>query len=206
MEALLSTAYLPPVSYFAVMARYSSVAIEKQEHFVKQSYRTRTRVASAHGVQVLSVPILREEGHSRPIDEIMIDYKRDWMGVHRKAIASYYGSAPFYEYYADDIFAVYDSRPESLIELNTRFTVLLAELLGVRCSISFTCEYLPHGMGGEDDFRFDIHPKRGKDILSLYGIKREYYQVFASRTGFEFDLSAIDLLFNEGPNSISFLK
>ena len=34
----------------------------------------------------------------------------------------------------------------------------------------------------------------------------EYYQVFADRLGFIPDLSAVDLLFNEGPNAISFLK
>lgn len=203
---LLSTAYLPPVSYFAVMARYGNVAIEAFEHFQKQSYRTRTLVASAEGVQVLSVPVLREEGHKRLISGIRIDYRKDWISVHKRAMTSYYGSSPFFEYYADDIFAVLDSRPEFLLELNTSLTRLMAELLGIRCSISYTEDYLKAD-GSSEDFREVIHPKRHNEILSLFGIEgREYYQVFSTRTGFLPDLSAADLLFNEGPNSLSFLR
>lgn len=204
--ALLSTAYLPPVSYFAVMARYGNVKIEAFEHFQKQSYRTRTLVASAEGVQVLSVPVLREDGHKRLISDIRIDYRKDWISVHKRALASYYGSSPFFEYYADDIFGVLDSRPEFLLDLNTSLTRLMAELLGIRCSISYTEDYL-RADGQAGDFREAIHPKRHNEILSLFGLEgREYYQVFSYRTGFLPDLSGADLLFNEGPNSLSFLR
>lgn len=196
---LLSTAYLPPVSYFSVMRRYGCARIERMENFQKQSYRTRTRIASAEGVQVLSVPILKGEGHHRPISEIEIDYKRDWVTVHKRALDSYYNSAPYFEYYKDDIFSVLDSRPSLLIDLNTRLTELLLELLGIRCELSFTDEY-EMSRARQCDFRELIHPKKPSVCDT-----KEYYQVFSARTGFIPDLSAVDLLFNEGPNSISFL-
>ena len=190
--ALLSIAYLPPVSYFAAMAKSGSALIEVCENFQKQSYRTRARIASASGMEFLSVPVLKGEGHKRPVSEIEIDYKRDWVLLHRRALASYYGSAPFFLYYKDDI-----------------FSVLLLELLGIRCSVGVTCRYFPPDdprVSGPDvhDFRYAIHPKKTTPPGMLCG--GEYYQVFSEKYGFLPDLSAVDLLFNEGPNSISFLK
>lgn len=243
-EALLSTAYLPPVSYFSVMAQYGVVRIESCENFQKQSYRTRARIASSSGVEILSVPILKGSGHKRLISEIEIDYKRDWVQLHERALMSYYGSAPFFIYYRDDIFSVLESRPRFLLDLNTRLTRVLAELLGIRCAIGYTDSYLLPSESREGvpldvplegvplesvplegallkdapcvsaacasaacasaaaDFRNSIHPKRPAPAGLLSD--DSYYQVFSGRTGFIPDLSAVDLLFNEGPNSISF--
>ncbi len=238
-EALLSTAYLPPVSYFSVMAQYGAVRIEACENFQKQSYRTRARIASSSGVEILSVPILKGSGHKRLISEIEIDYKRDWVQLHERALMSYYGAAPFFIYYRDDIFSVLESRPRFLLDLNTRLTRVLAELLGIRCAIGYTDSYLPPSESREGvlldgalesvplegallkdapcvsaacasaacasaaaDFRNSIHPKRPAPAGLLSD--DSYYQVFSGRTGFIPDLSAVDLLFNEGPNSISF--
>lgn len=226
-EALLSTAYLPPVSYFSVMAQYGAVRIEACENFQKQSYRTRARIASSSGVEILSVPILKGSGHKRLISEIEIDYKRDWVQLHERALMSYYGSAPFFIYYRDDIFSVLESRPRFLLDLNTRLTRVLAELLGIRCAIGYTDSYLLPSESREGvlldgalesvplegalcasaassaaDFRNSIHPKRPAPAGLLSD--DSYYQVFSGRTGFIPDLSAVDLLFNEGPNSISF--
>lgn len=238
-EALLSTAYLPPVSYFSVMAQYGAVRIEACENFQKQSYRTRVRIASSSGVEILSVPILKGSGHKRLISEIEIDYKRDWVQLHERALMSYYGAAPFFIYYRDDIFSVLESRPRFLLDLNTRLTRVLAELLGIRCAIGYTDSYLPPSESREGvlldgalesvplegallkdapcvsaacasaacasaaaDFRNSIHPKRPAPAGLLSD--DSYYQVFSGRTGFIPDLSAVDLLFNEGPNSISF--
>lgn len=207
--ALLSTAYLPPVSHFAVMARYGEVSIEACENFQKQSYRTRARILSSSGVESLSVPVSGGSGQKRLISEIEIDYKRDWVLAHERALASYYGSTPFFIYYKDDIFSVLESRPRHLLELNTRLTSLLLELLGIRCDIAFTESYLPAESadvsdGDARDFRYIIHPKLPPVGSLLKG--GSYYQVFSDRNGFIPDLSAVDLLFNEGPNAISFLK
>ena len=44
-------------------------------------------------------------------------------------------------------------------------------------------------------------------MLEVLGLERPYYQVFQERLGgFTPRLSALDLLFNEGPDSILWLK
>ena len=51
-----------------------------------------------------------------------------------------------------------------------------------------------------------FHPKRPDSILSSLGLERPYFQVFADRFGFTPGLSVLDLLFNEGPDSLLWLK
>ena len=78
---------------------------------------------------------------------------------------------------------------------------------GIKAEIRFTDHYSPHGSNeyGED-LRELIHPKRDNHILEELGLKKPYFQVFSGKYGFKSNLSIMDLLFNEGPDSISYLK
>ena len=57
---LLSTAFCPPIEYFALLAEYSSVYIEACESYAKQSWRNRCRILSANGPLDLTVHSRRE--------------------------------------------------------------------------------------------------------------------------------------------------
>ena len=56
------------------------------------------------------------------------------------------------------------------------------------------------------DYRESIHPKRPDTILKDLGLEKPYFQVFARKYGFISNLSIMDLVFNEGPDSISYLR
>ena len=56
------------------------------------------------------------------------------------------------------------------------------------------------------DLREAIHPKRPDRILTEAGLEKPYFQVFSGKYGFIPNLSIMDLLFNEGPDSILYLK
>ena len=56
------------------------------------------------------------------------------------------------------------------------------------------------------DLREVIHPKRPNTILADMGLGHPYWQVFRERFGFTSGLSVLDLLFNEGPDSILWLR
>ena len=70
-----------------------------------------------------------------------------------------------------------------------------------------TTEYLQEYPVSVVDLRNAIHPKKkSNEPLAAPNIKySDYYQVFIEKYGFVDDLSILDLLFNEGPNSISYL-
>jgi len=203
-QAVLTTAYFPPVEYFFAIASSGKAVIEQCEFYQKQSYRNRCRILSASGPEALSVPVVKETTLSRPIREMKVDYDEPWLQVHKRALDAAYNSSPFYLYYKDEIMAVLDSRPAFLFDLNTKLLELLLQMAGVKADISFTEDFAKDW--GEGDFRELIHPKhKGENLLQTYKKEKTYYQVFSDRLGFVPNLSILDLLFNEGPNSISFL-
>ncbi len=205
----------------------SVVQLEACENYQKQSYRNRCYILAGDGVQMLQVPVkhgfmvedtlpsaslrdpVRANAPGRvpsPIRQIRVDYSTPWVVRTQRALDTAYETAAYYEYYRDDVFAVLDARPETLWELNLSTIRLLLEKTGIACTLFPTSTYVAPG-SVPDDYRDVIHPKRPDTILDKLGLGQPYYQVFQDRMGgFTPRLSALDLLFNEGPDSILWLK
>lgn len=223
-ECILSTAYFPPVEYFVALANSEKAVIERCEIYQKQSYRTRCHIYSANGLLVLTLPVLRTvpeepvpgypeyaqmnvKTHKAYIKDIRIDYTKPWLQQHKRALEAAYQSSPFFEYYMDDIFGLLDRKEKYLLDLNTGLTELLAELTGISVCLSGTESYRETYPAGIPDLRTRIHPKnKEKTFLQECNMEKPYYQVFSGKQGFLPNLSVLDLLFNEGPDSISYLK
>jgi hypothetical protein len=230
---LLSTAYFPPVSYFAAMAQEmeglnnrrdggsshelspSVVYIEACENYQKQSYRNRCRFLAADGVQSLSFPIVHEGGtHKLPISEIKIDWSTQWLIQHKRAITSAYRTSAYFEYYQDELFEILDRRHERLLDFNMDILRFFIEKTGLAIDLRLTEEYSRDAVitpadGSSivcDDLREAIHPKRPDTILKDLDLEKAYFQVFTRKHAFQSNLSIMDLLFNEGPDSICYLK
>ncbi len=193
----------------------SVVYIEACGNYQKQSYRNRCRFYAADGVQALSFPVVHEGGtHKLPISEIRIDYSTPWLQQHQRAIVSAYRTSAYFEYYQDELFAVMDSRPEKLIDLNMALLRFFIEKTGLAVDLRMTSDFSAEGIltGPDgavvvcDDLREAIHPKRPNNILADLELEKPYFQVFSRKYGFKSDLSVMDLLFNEGPDSILYLK
>ena len=183
----------------------SVVYIEACENFQKQSYRNRCRFYGADGVQTLSFPIKHEGGtHKIPISEIRIDYKKPWVLQHERAIISAYGTSAYFEYYQDELFAILESCPDRLFDLNMALLKFFIEKTGIAVDVRLTEDYLVSP--DMKDFRDAIHPKHPNSILRDLELEKPYFQVFSQKHGFQSDLSIMDLLFNEGPDSIMYLK
>ena len=194
----LTIAYFPPIEYFAILAKYSSVYIEACENYQKQSYRNRCLFYASDGVQSLSFPVRHREGSINiPIKEVEVDYSTPWVAKTERCIDTAYRSSAFFEYYRDPLFAILDSRPSTLWELDMDIIRFFIDRLGLVTQLVETSSYTRPDV--------DIHPKRPDSILSELGLDRPYYQVFAEKFGFKPNLSVMDLLFNEGPSSLDFI-
>ena len=215
---LLSTAYFPPVSYLALLARDvtlspdrvlpSHAQLEAWENYQKQSYRNRCRIYAADGPQDLNFPIVHDGNpFALPVRQIRVDYSTPWLVRTQRAIESAYRTAPFFDHYRDGLFTLMDHRIEGLLDWDLALTRWCLQQLRLPVELRLTDRYTPQNSGvyGED-LREAIHPKRPNGILASLGLARPYYQVFAPKFGFIPDLSILDLLFNEGPDSILYLK
>ena len=193
----------------------SVVYIEACENYQKQSYRNRCRFYGAEGVQTLSFPIIHKDGtHKQPIADIEIDYSTPWLQQHQKAIVSAYRTSAYFEYYMDELFGIMDGRPARLLDLNMQLTGFFIEKTGIAVELRMTEDFSRDGSQTTpdgntvicEDLRETIHPKRPDTILRDYGLEKPYFQVFSPKHGFQSNLSIMDLLFNEGPDSILYLK
>ena len=205
---VLTIAWFPPVEYFALLAKYSSVYVEACENYQKQSWRNRCRYYAADGPQYLNFPIVHEGTHELPIREIKVDYSTPWLLRTERAIASAYESSAYFDYYKDELFGILESRPGTLFELDLEIIRFFLRKTGVAANIHLTDEYVPVGETSPygRDFRGLLHPKRPDTVLKDLGLEKPYFQVFARKYGFIPNLSIMDLLFNEGPESILYLK
>lgn len=181
--------YWPSISYLAKITIHERLLLENCEHFVKSSNRNRCHIASANGIQLLTIPIVGGRSHKQFYANTQPDNRLNWQRQHWQAIVSAYGKSPFFEYYSTDLAKIYQGQPESLWSFNATIFHWILSKLEIRLEVALT----------------ELYEKQPNciDLRSKQGLKREllppYYQVFSDKNGFESDLAALDLLFNLGP-------
>jgi hypothetical protein len=183
------------------LARAQQVIIEKEDNYVKQTYRNRCVIASANGLQTLSIPIEKPDSPKCLTRDIRIAEHGNWQHLHWRAIVSAYNSTPFFEYYADDFLPFYEKKQEFLFDFNEQLRELSCSLLDISPSVSYSSGYITKTNPDEQDLREAIHPKKETFLKDF----KPYYQVFENKYGFQANLSIIDLLFNKGPEAILIL-
>ena len=216
---LLSTAYLPSVAYMAVLARHGSVVIEQKETFPKQTLRNRAAIATGNGVLMLNVPVVRPYGNHTRTEQMTISYNEPWHIRHWRAIVAAYSAAPYFLYYRDELEKIIMQRHERLLDLNDALLHYLLKKLKIDCQISYTETFTPPSeapcptdlrtvLTDKHTLPTDNHtlPHPNSPFSILNSQFPPYPQVFDTRLGFQPNLSAIDLLFNLGPEAKQLLQ
>jgi hypothetical protein len=198
-KIFLSTAYLPPIEYFARISEADEVFIETEENYLKQSYRNRCYILSVGGPQLLTVPVYLGSLHKTHIRDIRIDYSKRWQQVHLRALIAAYNSSPYFLYYFEIIEKIINTSHDFLLDLNMEVLAEFLKMLHIDTRITNTSAFVPvESIAG--DFRYTIHPKK----KSFWPAKK-YFQVFSSIHGFVPGLCIADLVFNMGPDSPGYL-
>lgn len=203
--AILSSCYLPPVQYISKLKQYGMVIIDVHEHYIKQTYRNRCNIASASGIQSLTVPVSKGEGTNAMKDMLVSDHG-NWRHLHLTALDSSYGNSPFFEYYRDDFAPFYEKKFKFLVDYNLELLRLVCNLMDIDWNIELSDSYIDAGSSSDfDDFRSIITPKGQEGVADSGFVQKEYYQVFKQKYGFIPNLSCVDLLFNMGPESVFYI-
>ncbi len=198
---LLSTAYLPPIEYFALIAANKFV-VEKFETYSKQTYRNRCVILSESGALNLSVPVNKPNGNHTKTGDVLIMNTGKWYFRHWQAICSAYRSSPFFLYYSDELAPFFYGGFTHLFNLNLQLINKLSELLELPIKIKISTLYNKKHIEGIIDLRTRISPK----FHPVFDNFPPYTQVFSDRHPFIANLSIIDLLFNLGPESKHYIR
>ncbi|NQZ77036.1 MAG: WbqC family protein [Ekhidna sp.] len=195
---LIEPHYLGSIEYFVLLSHFDEICFEIHESFPKQTYRNRAYFLTSNKVQSLVVPAKYSNG-SRTL-EVEIDHSQRWVKDHWGAFYSAYGKAPFFEYFEAEFRSVWDTKWESLVELNVTFIKLCFKILQWQKKITLSEEYR-HEVNPE--YRNLIVPKKSFEGRDLY-TPAPYNQLFGGT--FVPNLSIVDLLMNEGPNATQLIK
>ena len=179
----------PPLHWWAALLEAPQAGISLYEGPPDWRFPpNRYHIATANGGQTLSIPLQGGRRQRLPLGELHIDYLHDWQRQHWGALYSAYGRAPFFEHYGEALKSIVYSSASTLDAL-------------CRMSIDWLAREL----------RLPLSFKEGTSQMPLEWQKPEpalpeYHQVFESKWGFIPNLSAIDLLMNEGPYGAALLK
>jgi hypothetical protein len=192
--------YLPPTTYFSALKAHNfNFIMEREEHFVKQTYRNRASIASPNGILDLIVPVVKGSKIHTSIKDVKISYDSKWQRLHWLSLQTCYRSSAYFEYYEDEFASFYHKKYDFLFDYNLELLNWIFKQLKQSPDYSFTSEYqkeLPLGF----DYRTELNNKKK---LSQHVDFKKYFQVFSDRNEFIPNLSCIDLLFNQGPQTKS---
>ncbi|MBN2596934.1 WbqC family protein [Labilibaculum sp.] len=205
-KVLLTTSFFAPIQYYCKLIQYPEIVIEQWEHYSKQSYRNRCNIYGANGILPLSVPVVKATNKKVLTKDVKISYDTNWQKLHWKGIESAYKSSPFYEYYIDDLECFFIQKWDYLLEYNNEIQKEIFGILEIEPNIQFTEDFVDFGTSEYDDFREKIHPKSSKLETNNTFTAKKYTQVFGEKYGFIENLSILDLIFNLGPDSLSYLE
>ncbi len=224
--ALLQTTYFGPVQWYQKLYRYDHCLIEQYDSYQKQTYRNRCVIATANGLQALTVPVEHNANCQLstvncPLDPVALhlqvkEFVKDlrisdhnqWRKVHWNALQSAYSESPFFEYYVDDIRPFFEHKYDFLIDFNEAIRQKICELIDIHPHVEYTTEYVKPTANSQQpiafsDFREVIHAKHPQPDADFEA--KPYWQVFQHRYGFQPNLSILDLLFCMGPESVFYL-
>ncbi|MCM8568364.1 WbqC family protein [Gramella jeungdoensis] len=203
---LLHPTYFGPVSQWVAFAKAEKVIFENEDNYQKQTYRNRMYIYDANGRLTLNIPIkhssalgLNTNGRQKYKD-VQIENSFDWQLQHWRAFKASYQTSPFFEFYEDELYPLYEKEFKYLMDFNYHCMEFVADCLQVDWEFEKTDEFIlePTGL---TNLRSLVNAK-SKQVFQ----NKPYTQVFDSKKGFLPDLSILDLIFNEGNASLGYLE
>ena len=197
---LIYPSYFPSIATMVAMAKADKITLETQDNYQKQTYRNRTYIAHSNGKLILNIPIRHSKStrHQKTKD-VTPENNFSWLAEHWKSIQVAYRTSPYFEFYEDDLAPLFKEPVLKLQDFNIQILETIAELIGLEAPITTSSVFQKH--------------TQLQDMRHLANCKKEpsynfdaYHQVFESNHGHIENLSILDLLFNEGPNTLNYLQ
>lgn len=208
------------------MAQVDHFVLLDSVQFEKQSWQHRNRIKTPIGLNWLTVPVIFRGHFGQPIQEVRVR-EPEFARLHLRAIELNYRRTPFFDRYYDSLAdVIHQNRSGLLSDLNYAVIRWFCDVLNLSVSTSRSSEM--NVLGRRSELLVDICKTLGADqYLSPAGSKSyllkdsswfesagitiylqhylhpNYRQAFPPFCPYA---SALDLIFNEGPNSRTLIE
>ena len=196
MDILIHPNYFPNIHQFTQIIKANNILFEVSDNYQKQTFRNRTYIYGANGKLGLFIPVIHTHKNRELFKDVKISYDSNWMDLHLKSLQSAYRSSPYFEYFEDDFIKLYSEKEKFLVDFNIKCIKLISVLLDLDLDFKISSEYVEK-TSDIIDLRDLSNARKEKKIDTP-----KYIQVFESKHGYINNLSILDLIFSEGPNSV----
>ncbi len=202
-KILINSLYLGPVELWKHLCLSPCIYVESKENYQKKSYRNKCEILCSSGVELLSIPLKKGKHGGIPITEVEISYVDLWIEQHDKKISDAYIKAPYFDFYIHGLRDIWKKKFKHLFDLNDAVLKWTLEALCLDIPVVRTTTFQKIA---EDDEITDLRPmsKLGKRSNPLSN--HTYPQVYEYKFGFKPNLSILDLIMNQGPEAVVYLK
>ena len=220
--------YIPWLVFFDKIEKRDCFVFLDQVQYKPREYQNRNRIRTKNGWIWLTVPVISKGLGRQKICDVKINNDINWQKKHWRSLKSYYQKAPFFKDHYNFFERVYFAKWERLIELNIHITKYLLKKLNIKIPLYYESEigtssratdriieickklkadtYLS-GIGGKaylEELKFF---QAGIQLIYQEYNHLPYHQLYTK----DFDqflpnMSAVDLLFNEGGRTLSILR
>ncbi|MEM1259421.1 MAG: WbqC family protein [Bacteroidota bacterium] len=201
MKSLVHPSSFPNIATLSVVVQ-EEVIWEIHDNFQKQTYRNRYHICTDQGLHKLSIPIKHSGGENgrQKYKDVRIESSYRWQLQHWRTLQTAYRTSPFFEFYEDELAPLFERPFKFLLDFNWKSIDFLIGALQIELHSQRNSSYEKDFQKG-GDYRFLVNSKKGVPFTF-----EPYNQVFGDRHGFISNTSTLDLLFNEGPNTMVYLK
>lgn len=214
--------YIPWIGFFDKMDKSNVFVILDCPSFNKRGYTHRNRIKTPNGELLLTVPLQEKD---KPIKDVVIAPHQPWKSKHIGSLEKNYIRSAYWKQHRNNLVRIYEQAGTRLIELTLPMLFYMKTALGIKtpvvleselgqdfgtgsARIAGICKHLGadvylSGQGAHVYNEEAIFQSHGITLLYQNFRHPEYAQLwgpFAAR------LSALDLLFNCGPESLSIIR
>lgn len=212
--------YLPWLGLFHKIAIADAFCYFDDVQYQKKDWNNRNTLKGPNGEFWMTVPVKSKNHFDKKVGEIEINNASKWRKKHLKSLELNYQSAPYFDHYIDFFRDCYSREWQRLSDLNEYILKWFLDVLNIKVKYYKMSEI---GFNGsKNDLVLDmcrkldatcyVFGKLGKDYADIRKFNQQgikvyfqeychpiYQQLFKDFVPY---LSAVDLLFNEGPNSL----
>ena len=219
--------YFSWIGFFSFVAASKNIVLLDDVQFVRRGWQQRNKILKNNTYQYLTVPVKKSGLYKQLLKDVKI-IDNNFYNKHLKIIKHNYAKTPYFKKYYKEFLELDEkiSKLDNLCEVNIIIIKKICELIDLNINFTKSSDLNVEGKKSEklinicnklsfsnllsnegtiDYITNDIELFKRKKISILF---YRYNSIEYKQQSSEFvkNLSIIDLLFNEGPNSINFLK
>jgi hypothetical protein len=222
---IIQSCYIPWKGFFDLIRQCDEYVIFDRAQYVRRHWHNRNLIKTASGPTWLTIPVVAKgRFEQQPIDEVEI--ASPWAEKHWRAIELTYRRAAFFADLAPVVQGWYEQaqRETRLTEVNLIFLRGITELLGIKTRITRDTAYPAEGAkterllaiaraAGADRYLsgpsardyLDEDTFRAAGVATEWMSYRGYPEYSQLHGAFVHEVTALDLLFNTGPDAARYL-